>query len=83
MSNPACNGGIIIGLLKMKRINTQNLKVGQTVIIRTRDGEKLSGILVDKCDWSVGCPVVEANGIKYGIGYQAEIVSVPSTKDAC
>ncbi|CAM7791228.1 TPA: hypothetical protein RKY22_003649 [Klebsiella michiganensis] len=64
----------------MKRINTQRLNVGQQVTIRTRDGQKLSGILVDKCDWSVGCPVVEANGIKYGIGYQAEILSVPGQK---
>ncbi|CAM7679932.1 hypothetical protein KLMIMM047B_24220 [Klebsiella michiganensis] len=57
----------------MRRINTRQLKKGQQVTIRIRDGQKLSGILVDKCDWSVGCPVVEANGIKYGIGYQAEI----------
>lgn len=59
----------------MKRINVRQLKVGQPVVIRTHDGKKLSCILVDKCDWSVGCPVVEANGIKYGIGYQAEIVA--------
>lgn len=55
-------------------MNIKKLKVCQTVTIRTRDGKKLSGILVDKCDWSVGCPVVEAKGIKYGIGYDAEIV---------
>ena len=55
-------------------MNIKKLKVGQPVTIRTRDGQKLGGILVDKCDWSVGCPVVEANGIKYGIGYDAEIV---------
>ncbi|WP_338735435.1 hypothetical protein V8954_03995 [Klebsiella michiganensis] len=56
--------------------NIKKLKKGQQVTIRTRDGQKLSGVLVDKCDWSVGCPVVEVNGVMYGIGYQAEIVSV-------
>lgn len=55
-------------------MNIKKLKVGQTVVIRTNGGKKIIGILVDKCDWSVGCPVVEANGIKYGIGYDAEIV---------
>ncbi|WP_394289599.1 hypothetical protein [Klebsiella michiganensis] len=64
----------------MRRINTRQLKKGQQVTIRTRDGEELSGILVDKCDWSVGCPVVEANGVMYGIGYQAEIVSFSMSK---
>ena len=59
----------------MKRTNVRKLKVGQPVKIRTYDGEVLIGILIDKSDWSVGCPVVEANGIKYGIGYQAEIVT--------
>lgn len=57
----------------MRTINIKKLKKGQQVTIKTRDGQKLSGILVDKCDWSVGCPVVEANGVMYGIGYQAEI----------
>lgn len=66
----------------MRRINARQLKVGQRVTIRTRDGETLSGILVDKRDWSVGCPVVEDNGIKYGIGYQAEIVSISEPVEA-
>ncbi|HDU2704607.1 TPA: hypothetical protein RFC41_002527 [Klebsiella pneumoniae] len=60
----------------MKRVNVHKLKVGQPVTIRTCDGETLRGILVDKSDWSVGCPVVEANGALYGIGYEAEIVGV-------
>lgn len=60
----------------MGEINARQLKVGQRVTIRTHNGETLSGTLVDKCDWSVGCPVVEVNGVMYGIGYQAEIVSV-------
>lgn len=64
----------------MKRIKIGKLKVGQIVTIRTRDGETFRGILVDKRDWSVGCPVVEANGVMYGIGYQAEIISVSETK---
>jgi hypothetical protein len=53
----------------------RQLKVGQRVTIRTHDGETLSGTLVDKCDWQVGCPVVEANGTNGG-GYQAEVVSI-------
>lgn len=65
----------------MRRINARQLKVGQRVTIRTHDGETLSGTLVDKCDWQVGCPVVEANGIKYGIGYQAEVVSISESVD--
>ncbi|HCA6521910.1 TPA: hypothetical protein PCO50_004779 [Klebsiella pneumoniae] len=66
----------------MKRINIGKLKVGQPVIIMTREGKTLSGILIDKRDWSVGCPVVEADGVMYAIGYQAEIVSIsdPKTK---
>ncbi|HBW1503995.1 TPA: hypothetical protein N3441_000183 [Klebsiella quasipneumoniae] len=64
----------------MGKINARQLKVGQRVTIRTHDGKKLSGILVDKCDWSVGCPVVEANGIKYGIGYQAKILDNSMSK---
>ncbi|HCT3398878.1 MULTISPECIES: hypothetical protein [Klebsiella] len=66
----------------MRRINARQLKVGQRVTIRTRDGETLSGILVDKRDWQVGWPVVEDNGIKYGIGYQAEIVSISEPVEA-
>lgn len=64
----------------MKRLNIRKLKLGQSLTIRTRDGKIFNGILVDKCDWSVGCPVVEANGVMYGIGYQAEIVSVSDAK---
>lgn len=62
-------------MIQMGEINARQLKAGQRVTIRTHNGETLSGILVDKRDWQVGCPVVEANGIKYGIGYQAEIVA--------
>lgn len=40
----------------MKSLDT--LEVGQTVVILTNAGERLEGILVDKSDWSVGCPVV-------------------------
>lgn len=61
----------------MSTSNVRKLRVGKRVTIMTSDGKKLSGILVDKCDWSVGCPVVEAGGIKYGIGYQAKIVGAP------
>lgn len=64
----------------MSTSNVRKLILGQRVTIMTRGGQKLSGILVDKCDWSVGCPVVEANGIKYGIGYQAEILSIQVDK---
>ncbi|HHY1067918.1 TPA: hypothetical protein ACVY43_005398 [Klebsiella michiganensis] len=60
----------------MKRVNVHKLKAGQPVTIRTSEGETLNGILVDKSDWSVGCPVVEANGRLYGIGYEADIVVV-------
>lgn len=60
----------------MKRINALKLKTGQKVTIRTHRGETLMGILIDKSDWSVGCPVVEANGMRYGIGYNAVFVSV-------
>ncbi|HBW1538642.1 TPA: hypothetical protein N3441_002537 [Klebsiella quasipneumoniae] len=65
----------------MSTSNVRKLRVGQRVTIMTSDGKKLNGILVDKCDWSVGCPVVEANGIKYGIGYQAEVVSISESVD--
>lgn len=64
----------------MKRINSLKLKTGQKVTIRTHRGETLMGILIDKSDWSVGCPVVEANGMRYGIGYEAEIVGLPKHK---
>lgn len=65
----------------MSTSNVRKLILGQRVTIMTRGGQKLSCILVDKCDWSVGCPVVEANGIKYGIGYQAEVVSISESVD--
>ncbi|MBS6908050.1 MAG: hypothetical protein KH218_11835 [Klebsiella sp.] len=64
----------------MSRINTRLLKKGQQVTIRTQAGETLRGTLVTKRDWSVGCPVVVANGVMYGIGYQAEIVSFSMSK---
>ena len=64
----------------MKRINFLNLRAGQQVIIRTQKGETLRGVLFYKSDWSVGCPVVEASGIRYGIGYEADIVGLPKHK---
>ncbi|HHT1685586.1 TPA: hypothetical protein ACTYOT_003787 [Raoultella ornithinolytica] len=61
----------------MKRVNAHKLKVWQPVTIRTREGETFRGILIDKSDWSVGCPVVEVKGKNYGIGYDYDIVGVP------
>ena len=52
----------------------------QSVTIRTSKGQTLLGILIDKCDWSIGCPVVLAKGIMYGVGYQADIVDVVKPK---
>ncbi|HDH1547648.1 TPA: hypothetical protein PIU60_000855 [Klebsiella quasipneumoniae subsp. quasipneumoniae] len=57
----------------MKSLDT--LEVGQTAVILTNAGERLEGILVDKSDWSVGCPVVRVGDTLYGIGYQADIIT--------
>ncbi|MBD7701018.1 hypothetical protein [Klebsiella quasipneumoniae] len=65
----------------MKKIKINKIKIGQAVTIRTHDGKTFRGILTDRSDWLVGCPVVKAEGKNYGIGYDAEIVGVPKEKN--
>ncbi|HHS9554014.1 hypothetical protein KGP19_06515 [Raoultella planticola] len=61
----------------MKKIKINQIKIGQTVTIRTHDGKTFRGGGTDRSDWLVGCPVVKAEGKNYGIDYDTEIVGVP------
>lgn len=59
----------------IKYEDIRELPLGSRVLVRTRNREYLSGVLVSHSDWLVGCPVVKLdNGDSFGAGYDGEIL---------